>query len=607
MKIKSQSLVVLSVGVFAVCACAETLVMDKAGDGEGAHSFYNPTDWIREDGSVVNAAPTKGNDYIVANDHEMNVNGTKTFAGDSLQFGYLGGTKGYFFHTGSGNTVTVGSLKLVNGRYRVWQSKNNLGTSYLQGNVEVLSPADTPFLISPTHIGGATSYNIQWDAKFTGEVGTGILIASLSNAIGLGTPKLIFTGDNSSYLGRIMVKDTNLTFSVTQASALGGALPEFDGEALSLDKQCIFECTADSEFLPASANRGISVKSGGAKINIPAGKILCVEWPVSLVGKLEKIGSGTLVLGSRITYGENGGFIVSEGCVSVPAGMTNSVDGISFAGGAVAVSYDSESGACGVLEVGEVPSGMIKVRPPAERGIRIPFLKILLSAGEIAPSDFTAVADLASSGLPSFRVTVEQEGDYQVAYLETAKEIKVADGASAVYALLKGEGWSDGELMHSCGDYFVDAEKAARALTFGVGYLDSLENNVLNYEMPAGTSLTFTGNDNAIAKWLIRQRTFTGDVRAVGRKIEFYACGNTKAASASPYEDSSGDEHVLKGRLFVCNNEPSDNGYMRAVPVHCELNLKFLVTALCVSAIWAIVRKLEVAHTFFPAQIHLKA
>jgi hypothetical protein len=180
----------------------------------------------------VNAAPTSGNDYVVANSLEMNVNGTKAFAGDSLQFGYVGGSKGYLFHTGGGNTVTVESLKLANGRYRVWQGKESVATSYLKGNIEVLSPADVPFFISPTHIGSATSYEIQWDAKLTGKVGSGILIASLSTQIGSGTPRLVFTGDNSGYFGKITVMHTNLTFSVTKAATLGGALLEFDGEAL---------------------------------------------------------------------------------------------------------------------------------------------------------------------------------------------------------------------------------------------------------------------------------------------------------------------------------------------------------------------------------------
>ena len=205
--------------------------------------------------------------------------------------------------------------------------------------------------------------------------------------------------------------------------------------------------------------------------------------------------------------------------------------------------------------------GNIKIRPPAERGVKIPFLKVPLSSGEVILSDFTAVVDLASSGFPSFTVTVETEGDYQVAYLETAKTITVADGASAVYALLNGKNWSDGELMHSCGDYLVDANTAARKLTFAVGDLASLDDEVLNYEMPEGSSLTFTGKQQGgTAEWLVRQKVFKGDVRAVGYNILFKPCGNTVAATASSYENSVGDEHILRGRLYVSNSAASDTG-----------------------------------------------
>ena len=141
MKKKSNLQVLLCVVAFASCADAETLVMGKAGSGEGPHSFHTATDWIREDGTTINAAPVAGNDYIVADNYTMNVNGTRTFAGDSLQFGYVNGSRGVFFHTNPGNTVTVDHLKLANGLYRVWQNKDNSSMSYLKGNIEVLSPA----------------------------------------------------------------------------------------------------------------------------------------------------------------------------------------------------------------------------------------------------------------------------------------------------------------------------------------------------------------------------------------------------------------------------------------------------------------------------------
>ena len=576
---KKNSCTLFLITLFAASISAETLVMSKEDSGD-VHGFYTATDWARKDGSVINAVPESGNDYIVANGCLMNVNGTHDFSGDSLQLGdnVLGDAD--FLHSGGGSILTIPLLKLVSGRYRVWQNKASVKTSYLEGNVEVLSSAETPFLISPTHIGSPTSYEVIWNANLTGVAGTGIQIASLSNVIGDGRPRIVFNGDNSAYKGKISVKDTNLTFCVTRASALGGALDVFKDDALFLNEQCIFECTAESEVFSASANRGIKVGRGGARILLSEGRTLVNEWPVTLEGQLEKIGGGTLVLGSDLSSIENGRFVVSEGGVVVPVGQTNVVDYMDFSGGILMVSYDAETGACGVLELTKMTDGKITVKPPAVRGVKFPFLRVPISGGNMSPDDFMAISNLASLGLPSFAVTVEVEDNYQVAYIETAKIIDVAAEASSTYALEDPSGWSDGEKMHACGDYVLDAKKAARKLSFSVGTMASLDENVLNYTIPSGSSLTFTGADknadkvenNLISQWLIRQKTFSGDVRAVGRRIEFIACGNTKEASLYPYEDSMGDEHVLKGRLYISNNATSDDG--TKIMMGCSRTLK---------------------------------
>ena len=582
MKKKSNLQVLLCVAALVSCADAETLVMGQAGSGE-KQSFYKATDWYRENGTFyTNDVPVAGNDYVVAQGYEMSVNATKEFGGNSLQFGYVGGSTGSFWHTVGGTTVTVPRLILANGRYRVWQNKESVAKSYLKGNVEVLSPAETPFLISPTHVGSATSYEIQWDAKLTGLAGTGILVASLSSAIGDGTPRLVFNGDNSGYFGKIAVKHPNLTFCVTKASALGGALAEFDEEALTLDEQCIFECSATAEILSSSANRGIKVKSGGAKISIPSGKSLRIEWPIALDGVLEKIGGGNLVLASEITG--NGVFVASDGViVTVPPGRTNGVSNIEFSGGTFVVSHDVESGASGVLELNDWPVGKIRVRPPAERKIKVPFLRVPVSAEEVKPSDFVAAeGDIVELGLPSVKVSVEIEGDWQIAYAETADKIEMSSSVNAAYALQEPSGWSDNRLMHCFGDYVVDAKKAGKSLSFSVGALSSIDKEDLNYAMPANTTLTFTGDgdNNKIATWNIRQETFSGNVRAVGRRIEFLACGNTEPALNSPYEESVGDVHVLKGRIHVDNSVTDDSGLKfwcgcsRTVKIESEISGK---------------------------------
>ena len=154
--------------------------------------------------------------------------------------------------------------------------------SYLTGNIEVLSPASTPFRICPTHdsANSPSGYEITWASAISGAAGTGLLINRIApekNA------RLVFSGDNSGYLGNITVEGTNLVFEIAKASSLGGTPAMFNPEALVLDKQATFECSAVSETLSSSANRGIAVKAGGAKINVAGGRRLCVEWPVDIL------------------------------------------------------------------------------------------------------------------------------------------------------------------------------------------------------------------------------------------------------------------------------------------------------------------------------------
>ena len=566
MKEKTNLQVLLYVAAFISCANAETLVMGKGGSGEGPHSFYTATDWIREDGTTINAAPEPGNDYVVANNYVMNVNATKTFEGDSLQFGYVGGTKGVFFQTSHDKTVTVDRLILANGLYRVWQDKVNASMSYLKGNIEVLSPATAPFRICPTHdsANSPSGYEITWASAISGAADTGLLINRIApekNA------RLVFSGDNSKYLGNITVEGTNLVFEAAKASSLGGALETFNAEALVLDKQATFECSAVSETLSSSANRGIAVKAGGAKINVAGGRRLCVEWPVDLQGNFEKVGSGTLVLGT-VPSGP-GKIIVTSGSVALPPGRTNAVDFVVLDGGAFEVLYDSQDGGSGMFELSALPQCDVKLIPPAQRGITVPFLRIPATAGTLDASSFVPVADHAQSGLPSFAVSVREETGYHVAYVTTAEKVMPVPGNDIVYALQNPERWDDGRLFHQCGDYVIDVKSAGCQQQFSVGDLGSVEDGVLDYTMPPGTSITFTGQNKgdgasavSSAIWFIRQRTFTGDVRAVGDRVLFRAMGHAKPTEPGKYpSDCVGDVHVIKGRLLIDNAKGNDEGF----------------------------------------------
>ena len=549
MKKRHQFSVLMLAGVVATCATAETLVMGKAGNGENAHSFYLPTDWIKSDGTVINSAPTSGNDYIVANGYMMNVNTTTNFAGDSLQFGYVGGNRGIFFQTSHNKTVTVNRLILANGLYRVWQDPKNASMSYLKGSIEVLSPNETPFRICPTHDGvsSPTGYDITWASDISGAVGTGLLINRIAP---LKDARIVFSGDNSAYFGKIAVEGTNLTFEATSASALGGRLPVLDGEALTIDNMATFECSAASETLESSVNRGIKIKSGGAAIKVGSGKSLRIEWPVAIEGNFEKSGDGSLTMDS-VTVADNVFFSISGGLLT--------------------------------MNVNRWPvAERFSVKAQAVRGSDIPFLKVPVSAGEVKPSDFTLVEDFASKNFVSCQVVVLTEGDWQIARFRPATVISPAEEVSVVYAVQSPEGWTDGKVVHSLGDYHIDAKAAGRDLKFSVGDLASVVAAVLEYSMPQGTSLTFTGDTSSkrSATWLIRQKVFTGDVRAVGQKISFVACGNTKPASLEnvKYNESRGDIHVLRGRMHVENTEAADGGLKFQTSMSRTVNIESVIS-----------------------------
>ena len=541
MEKKLHPLLVLLACVVTICCSAETLVMGKAGSGEDPHSFYNPTDWVRADGTVVNSSPVPGNDYVVANGYVMNVNVSTNFAGDSLQFGYVGGSKGVFFQTSHNKTVTINRLILANGLYRVWQNPGNASMSYLKGSIEVLSPATAPFRICPTHDSSTspTGYDINWAAAISGDVGTGLLINRIAPEK---KARLVFSGNNSAYFGSIAVEGSNLTFEVSNAAALGGALETFNAEALTLDNQATFECSALAETLSAADNRGMTIKSGGAKINVPGNGKLTVEWPTVVEGDFEKSGGGELILDS-VTFGDVDTVFVSEGLL--------------------------------VANVASWPvASKFKVKAPTVRGDDVPFLKIPVSAGNVSPSDFTVVDNFESSKFIPSTVVVVTDGDWQTAYLRTAPVIQPDEDESVVYvyAVQNREGWSDDELMHPLGDYVINAKTAGRSISFSVGAPSSLDDGVLNYSMPDNTSLTFTGDATSpakIATWLIRQNVFTGDIRAIGQKITFLAAGNSKPTEwGSKYNESKNDIHVLRGRLYVHNNEAADSGLKMQVGMY---------------------------------------
>ena len=122
-------------------------------------------------------------------------------------------------------------------------------------------------------------------------------------------------GMNANFYGKILVTTRATTsadftswystLTVTNALSLGGKLDSFSYDALKLLYKSKLSVAAPDVVLPAEANRGINVRSGGGRIEVPASSgTLTVNWPITLMKSthLYKEGAGRLVLGSALRF-----------------------------------------------------------------------------------------------------------------------------------------------------------------------------------------------------------------------------------------------------------------------------------------------------------------
>ena len=443
--------IVAVVCLAADMANAATVRLTRSSD----NGFTNAYGW--DSGNP----PESGNDYIVANGYYLRGDYSEGFAGNSLQFGIVGGTEGIFFkeHTG---THTFTKLILANGYYRTWMSSNGQA-GHIAGLVDVTSPESAPFRLHSTHDSGLGWYLTYWDAAITGAEGTGLKIGpyllARYNSAHLSQGQTIFTGDNSGYLGSLTVYGTNAVFAFTTGNSLGGALSSFKADALTICDGTTVESRGDDVTLSSSLNRGVTVDATGGRLHVSGGKALRLEWPVTGTGPLYKIGNGKLTLAAPMSLTasdpaaacltvsngclgfasgfSNGGGVISvlEGSeTTVPAGDEVTVRNLAM-GGAFRISYDETMAASGVLVLDGscTPSWPIPVYPPNVRGAKVPFLKVPTSIKTVTKNDFSKPDDLAASGLPSANFTVETASGIQTVYAEVSKIVTVTNTSSKAY------------------------------------------------------------------------------------------------------------------------------------------------------------------------------
>ena len=559
---------------------AKTYWLGAGGSGENQRAFFQETEWIDEVGITVRTVPSSGNDYVVDSGRVMGVNGqgvNRTFKGDSLRIGEVGGTAGTFMHCHE-NTITIGNFILANGMYRTWRAEND-SVAHIAGRTRVLSPETEPFCIHPTHDAGAFSYVLYWDAAIDGERGTALRFSPHPNTRKDAAPIVILTGDNGTYYGKFeaTADGSGMQLRIATDTALGGALDAFDANALCLSAGITLGTEAGSLTLSRALNRGIFIGDGGAAIDVGEGRRLHLAWPIAGSSALRKTGAGTLVLAAEcapeleVSDGiviladgfsmgaESGLRVLAGGFVSVEAGVTNAVEAVEFAGGGIVVSCAEDSGASGVLALSEglAENTCLPIRPCAVHDVNVPFLMVPSAKGNLTEANFTVIFDAERSDLPSARVEIHEEGGYSVAYLKTAALVTPTDGSvTQLFCSKHPERWSDGRLPHADADYRVVAS-AENAMEFNIDDKDSDDRTYLgDYVFPGGV-LALSGyykssSNKKTLTFYNRPESITANLR-IGSCVKIIAAGNKKPWSKYP----SGDRHVLRGTMHLDTAEPT--------------------------------------------------
>ena len=126
-------------------------------------------------------------------------------------------------------------------------------------------------------------------------------------------------GANANFFGKISVStralsnatldDKYSTLYINSATALGGSLTAFTYDALTLKYKSVLNVGPRSIELPAGANRGILISTGGGRISVSDGGTFTVNWPVvmSKNAHFYKEGAGHLVLGSALQFLKSNG------------------------------------------------------------------------------------------------------------------------------------------------------------------------------------------------------------------------------------------------------------------------------------------------------------
>ena len=290
---------------------------------------YNKPEEFWSDGQW----PAAGKDYVIAMNYQTdgNVN-PYVFPGDSVTV--LGV---YFGMYSEMNDITYSNLVFLG--KSVIRPLDGSASNTLRGTLKLMADGDYP---DPAQIALYNNqyFNIASDISGSNKLCAYALRYGGQLTIPVGTVRL--SGDNTAWTGKLLVAGTNdvydttkglcelnaltnLTLRVTDSKNLGGTLPEFTYDALTVSNQCRLAIDGTTVF--AETTRGWYFPRT-AYLYVDGGKTATCLNTLTIGGELVKEGAGTLCIGAKpAVEGAAASITVQEGVLAAAA--SDAFEGIS--------------------------------------------------------------------------------------------------------------------------------------------------------------------------------------------------------------------------------------------------------------------------------------
>lgn len=286
----------------------------KRGAGKLTLSGTNTidsTDYIIQEGtlsisSAANLGSLGASAGILLDGGTLETTASTSLAGGlSLRVGTNGGA----INTASG-TLTAGTV-LYDGSTQSMFTKTGAGTLSLNA-LNVRTTINQGKIVTLT-----ANYDVINNGQLEMSPGTNSTFSHALSGTGdfikSGVGTLTYSGTNSS-TGRTFLNGG--TLEISSDAKLGTVPATFDADRLSFDGGTLR--TTSSFALPA--NRGITLSSGGGKLDVAAGTTLTAGSIIAGSGSLTKLGDGTLALGAVNTF--TGDLLINRGTVRIDGSNT---------------------------------------------------------------------------------------------------------------------------------------------------------------------------------------------------------------------------------------------------------------------------------------------